>query len=195
VESTADGVDATSSTNPRRAFRFCDPGRQPLDQFGLHTTRSTSFAHVGVAVTPSVLQRLSAIRADTPTYPRGWLQRHDAAGKGHIGHQTQVLLSIFIPKECRASHSAHRRSWEPGYGLAHGVARFLDWTAAAHRARAVASISWTIDHFDRSPRRGVAARCSSRGARPGGRSQTIGMFSSREVSFTAVTAERQQRPT
>jgi hypothetical protein len=43
VESTADAVDAKSSTNPRRAFHFCDPGRQPLDQFGLHDDQLNEF--------------------------------------------------------------------------------------------------------------------------------------------------------
>ncbi len=99
VESTADAVDAKSSTNPRRAFHFCDPGRQPLDQFGLQDDQLNEFRVTSVWQ----LHRLScndcqqSARTRRRTQVDGY-KRHAAAAKGHIGHQTQILLSNFTRK-------------------------------------------------------------------------------------------------
>ena len=142
------GRDEFDESAPGRAFGFRDPCRERLDQFGLHHDQLNEFRVTLVwhlnRLSCNDCQRFARTRRRTQV--DGWLQCHDAVAKGHIGHQEQILLSIFTPKECRAYHSAHHRSWEPGYGLAHGVAGFLDGTATAHRARAVAAISWRIGH-------------------------------------------------
>src|SRR5664279_3073047 len=55
--------------------------------------------------------------------------------------------------------------------------------------------NWRIDRSIAPRAEGSRRGCSLKGSQAGGRSPTIGLLSSRKVSFTAVTAVRQQQPT